>query len=302
MISRTRAVFEGTSTPVGVAHHDGITLSQGSGLHQDRGDRATAAVQLGLDDRAHRGSIGVGLGFHIRVRCQQDGFEQQVDAVASLGADRDQRHLAAVLLDDHAALGQLGLDPIGLAIRQIGLVERDHDGDFGSLGVVDGLDGLRHDTVVGGHDEDRDIGDLGTASPHRGEGLVAGRIEEDDASSVDGGLARTDVLGDATALAVSHRGLPDAVEQAGLAMIDVTHHGHDRGSLDELVGIILFVQLHLCGRGRGSFGFCLGFRGRRALGHLEPQLLGDQTGGVAIDGLIDGGEDAAPDELTDDIG
>ena len=49
-----------------------------------------------------------------------------------------------------------------------------------ALGVVDRLDRLRHDAVVGGDDEDGDVGHLRAARAHRGEGLVAGRVEEGD--------------------------------------------------------------------------------------------------------------------------
>ena len=43
-------------------------------------------------------------------------------------------------------------------------------------------------------------------------------------------LARADVLGDAAALAGRDLGRPDRVEQAGLAVVDVAHDGHDRGA------------------------------------------------------------------------
>ena len=118
-----------------------------------------------------------------------------------LGADRDERHVAAVVLDDDAVLGQLGLDALGVGVGLVDLVERDDDRHLGRPGVVDGLERLGHDAVVGGHDEDRDVGDPGAAGAHRGERLVAGRVEEDDAPAVLVDLAGADVLGDAAALA-----------------------------------------------------------------------------------------------------
>ena len=39
---------------------------------------------------------------------------------------------------------------------------------------------LGHDAVVRGHHQDDDVRDLGAAGAHQGEGLVAGRVEEDD--------------------------------------------------------------------------------------------------------------------------
>ena len=50
----------------------------------------------------------------------------------------------------------------------------------GGLGVVDRLVGLRHDAVVGGDHQHDDVGDVGAAGAHLGEGGVAGGVEEGD--------------------------------------------------------------------------------------------------------------------------
>ncbi len=79
-----------------------------------------------------------------------------------------------------AVFGELLLDPVGVGAGLVHLVDGHDDGHVGGLGVVDGLNGLRHDAVVGGHDQDGDVGDLGAAGAHGGEGFVAGRVEEGD--------------------------------------------------------------------------------------------------------------------------
>ena len=58
-------------------------------------------------------------------------------------------------------------------VGQVDLVERHHDRHAGRLGVGDGLDGLGHHAVVGGDDQDDDVGDVGASGTHRGECLVA---------------------------------------------------------------------------------------------------------------------------------
>ena len=83
---------------------------------------------------------------------------------------------------------------------------------------------------------------LRAAGAHRGERLVTRRIEEDDALAVVGDLARADVLGDAAALAGRDLGRPDGVEQARLAVVDVTHDGHDRGARLEQRRIVLLEE------------------------------------------------------------
>ena len=271
-------------------------------LHEDRGHRAATTVELRLDHRADGGPVRVGHRLDVGVGGQEDGLEQFVEAIAGLGADGHERHLTAVLLDDDAALGELGLDTVGLAVGQVHLVEGHDDGHARRLGVVDGLDRLGHDAVVGGHHQHGDVGDLGSARTHGREGLVTGRVEEDDAAAVDDGLAGADVLGDAATLAVGDGGLADGVEQAGLAVVDVAHDGHDRGTLDELVGVGLVEDILVLGRRcLLDLGVLVGDLGGPTLGHLEAQLLGHERRGVAVDGLVDGGEDAAPDQLADDV-
>ena len=147
-------------------------------------------------------------------------------------------------------LGQLGLDPVRVGVGLVDLVEGDDDRHLGRLGVADRLERLGHDPVVGGDDDDRDVGHLGAAGAHRGERLVARGVEEDDALAVVGDLAGADVLGDAAALAGRHLGRPDGVEQARLAVVDVAHDGHDRGARLEERRIVLLEQDFLGRLGR----------------------------------------------------
>jgi hypothetical protein len=53
-------------------------------------------------------------------------------------------------------------------------------GTFGRLRVVERLDRLRHDAVVGRDHQDRDVGGLRTAGTHGGERLVTRGVDEGD--------------------------------------------------------------------------------------------------------------------------
>ena len=187
------------------------------------------------------GALRVGLEL-LEVGDEQDHLDQLVEPESGLGRDRHERHVAAVLLDDDARLGQLGLDAVGVGVGLVDLVEGDDDRHLGRLGVVDRLERLGHDAVVGGDDDDRDVGHLGAAGSHRRERLMARRVEEDDALAVVGDLAGADVLGDAAPLAGRDLGRPDRVEQAGLAVVDVAHDGHDRRARLEERRIVLLEQ------------------------------------------------------------
>ena len=88
--------------------------------------------------------------------------------------------VAAPRLGHEALLGQLLEDPVDVGVLAVDLVDGHHDGHVRRPGVVDGLDGLGHDPVVGRHHQDDDVGDLGAPGPHGGEGLVARGVDEGD--------------------------------------------------------------------------------------------------------------------------
>ena len=105
--------------------------------------------------------------------------------------------------------------------------------------MVDRLDGLRHDAVVGSHDQDDNVGHLGTAGTHGRKGGVARGIDEGDLAVVDHDLRSTDGLGNTARLAGSDAGVTNGVEQARLAVVDVTHDGDDRGTGLKVGGIVV---------------------------------------------------------------
>ena len=120
----------------------------------------------------------------------------------------------APFLDEEVHVGQLSLDAVGVGTGFVNLVDGEDDGNTCRLGVVDGLDGLRHNLVVGGDDNDGDVGHLGTSGTHGREGLVAGGVEEGDLTAVSGlHLIGTDVLGDAARLAGDDVSFADIVEE-----------------------------------------------------------------------------------------
>ena len=79
--------------------------------------------------------------------------------------------------------------------------------------MADRLDGLFHDAVIRGDNQDDKIGDLCAASAHARESLVAGRIDEHDAAAILGNDGCSDVLRDATGFAARNVRRADHVEQ-----------------------------------------------------------------------------------------
>ena len=123
----------------------------------------------------------------------------------------------------------------GVGVRVVDFVDRHDDRHLGRAGMVERLEGLRHDAVVGGHHQHDDVGDVGPARAHGAEGGVAGRVEERDLRQLllalgvrEGNGVGADVLGDAAGFAGGDVGLADHVEQRGLAVVDVAHDRDDR--------------------------------------------------------------------------
>src|SRR4051794_38765012 len=251
-VERLAVLVEHRPDPaVGRARDDRVAHREGARLHEDRRQRAAALVEAGLDGDTARVLVGVGPQVERRVGGQQDRLEQAVDAHQLLGGDVDEHRVAAVLLGHEVVLGELLADLGGVGPLLVHLVDRDDDRDACRLGVVERLDGLRHDAVVGGHDEDGDVGHLRAAGTHGGERLVARGVDEGD-RAVDAlvlvvDLVGTDVLGDAARLVGDDVRRPDRVEQLGLAVVDVTHHRDDRRPrLEELLvalGLALDVDV-----------------------------------------------------------
>src|SRR4051794_15601950 len=232
--------------PVGVAGHDRVADPQRAALDQDGRDGTAALVQLALDDDALGVLLGVGPQVQGCVGGEQDRREQVLDALTGGRGDVDEHRLAAVLLGHQPVLGELLADLGGVGPLLVDLVDRDHDRHLSGLGVVERLDRLRHDAVVGSDHQDDDVGHLGPTGTHRGERLVTRSVDEGDRPllliELGDDLVRADVLGDAAGLPRHHVGVADGVQQLGLAVVDVTHDG-DHGRTDlPVLGVALVAE------------------------------------------------------------
>ena len=162
--------------------------------------------------------------------------------------------------------------------------------------MVDGFDGLRHHAVVGRDHEDRDVGGVGTACAHGGERLVTRRVDEGDRVAVVHGLVRTDVLGDAAGFARDDVRVADRVEQRGLAVVDVAHHGDDRRArLEERVVVFVVVAEQ---RLQLELGLLAGLDEQ----HLGAERLGDQLDHLVGERLRAGDHLARVEQEAHEVG
>ena len=106
--------------------------------------------------------------------------------------------------------------------------------------MADGFLSLRHDTVVDGHDQNGDVGHVGSASAHLGKGFVARSIDKGDGMAVSFNLIGSNVLGDAAFFARNDVNADNPVQERGFSVVDVSQEGNNRRTRLEQSGIIVF--------------------------------------------------------------
>ncbi len=157
--------------------------------------------------------------------------------------------------------------------------------------MADRFGGLLHHAVIGGDDQNDDVGGVGAACAHFRKSLVAGGIDKGDLrAGSQRDAIRADMLGDAARFARHDVGQAQSVQKRGLAVIDMAHDGDHRGTRNK---ILLLVFAALKADFDVSFGDAL---------DLVAEFLNDQLGRVGVDALGDGGHDAKFHQRFDDIG
>ena len=154
---------------------------------------------------------------------------------------------------------------------------------------------LWHHTVIGGNHNNGDIRHARATRSHRREGLVSWGIEEEDGAIATLHLARSKMLGNATAFARSHTCLAQCVEQARFAVVDMAHHCDDWGACDQRCpwGFAEEFGFRCSGwRLRGRLWCYLRFVRLRLL-YGEAELGRNERGRLAINALVHGGKDTA---------
>ena len=102
--------------------------------------------------------------------------------------------------------------------------------------MVNSFNRLRHNAVVGSNYQHHNIRDFSTAGAHGGKGGVARCVYEGNLlprGNLD--LISTDVLRNATGLALGHISGTKGVQQRGLAVVDMSHNRHDGRAIAKLV-------------------------------------------------------------------
>ena len=220
--------------------HDEIARMQSAVLNQYRANVAAAFVDARFDYGAE--AFLLGIRFQIEdFGLKRQAFEQLGDPFALERADGDAHDVTAPFFSDQLVLGQLALDALGIGALLIDLVDGDDDRHTGSPGVIDRFHRLRHDAVVGSDHQNDQVRDRSTASAHGGKGSVSGGVQEDDRPGGGFDAISADMLCNSARFACGYIGLANAIEQRGLAVIDVTHDG-DHGGAPDRIRILLALR------------------------------------------------------------
>ncbi len=190
----------------------GVSLPQETFLDQDRGHRPPALVQPGLYYAAPGRTVRPGLEFQ-DVGLQEDHVQKLVHPLAGLGRNFHEDRLSAPGFGDEADFHHLPAHFFRVGSGLVHFVYGHHDGHARGLGVVGGFPGLGHQAVIGGHDENDDVRDLGAPGTHGREGFVPGRVQEGDVAAAGPDVIGPDVLGDAPGLAALNVGFADIVQE-----------------------------------------------------------------------------------------
>ena len=239
-----------------------------------------------------------------QIGLKQDHLDQLIDVLPGEGGDLDEDRIPAPIVRHQAFVLQLLADLQGVGVGMIHLVDGDDDRDFGGAGVVEGLQGLGHDAVVGGHDQHNDVGDVGAPGAHRTERRVARSVQEGDLRQFllplgvrKGNRVGPDMLGNAPGFPSGDVGLADDVQQSRLAVIDVAHDGYHRGARDQVGGFVLDIQFDLPERRMDKPAPAFPFLNLEPAPVLGANLLGE----ILVDGLVDVSEDAQFDQVGNNL-
>ena len=145
-----------------------------------------------------------------------------------MGGNRYKDGAAAPILGNQLILSQLLLYLIHVGAWLINLIDGHNDFHIGCLCVVDGLNCLRHYTVVRSHYQDGNVRGLCSSHTHGRKCLMARRIQKRNLAVVYLNDRRTNMLGDAACLSCSHVGLTDGVQKGGFTMVNMAHNTHNR--------------------------------------------------------------------------
>ena len=195
----------------GRTNNDCIPGMQGTTLYEQRGNRTAPLIQLRLDNRSGCQLVWIGTEI-VYLGYDQNGFQQITDTGSEFCRDIRVNRISAPFLRHQTKLTHFGNNAFTVRTGLVNFVDCNDNRYTCSLGMVNGLLGLRHYTVIGSDNDNNQIGNLGTPGTHCGKGLMSRCIQEGNPLSLYIYLIGTDMLGNTTKLAFCNMCLTDGIQ------------------------------------------------------------------------------------------
>ena len=267
-----------------------------AGFDEGNGNWTLLRVEVRFEDEGETVAFGVASEV-VHFGNEQDMLEEFVDVFAVLGADFNRRVVATPFFEEDIVVGKLLLDARDICFGFVDFVDGDDGRDMVFADIGNDFFGLRADAVIGGNDQNGDVGEGDAAFAHGGKGFVTGCIDKGDEFAALFDLIGTDRLGDAAGLFARDIGFADRIEEGGFAVIDVSQDGDDgRARVERFSGGFFLRAYFEEAFERESFApACF-----EVFFGFESHILRDDARGFEVDFLVDGGEDFILHELHDD--
>ncbi len=266
-----------------------IRFLQGTVLYQQRCYRATALIQTGFNNNTMGSTVRIGFQF-LHFGNQKNGFQQLIQVHTGLSGNRNTDGVTTPLFRNNFMFSQLLHNFIHGSFRLIHFVDSNHNGNFGSFGVVNGFNGLWHDTVVCGNNQNGNISCQCTSGTHFGKGGMARGIQEGNALTVYVYTVCTNGLRNTTGFSGGNGCVTDGVQNRSFTMVNVTHNTDNRIPRKQIFLCIYGIIDNLIFNGNHVFSF---YRGT--------QLFCKNGSGVKINDIVDGGHLAQGEELLNNF-
>ena len=164
-------------------------------------------------------------------RFEEERHLEVLHALPGHCADLHALHVSARLLQRDPRGDELRPDAFRVRSGRVAFGDRHDVAAIRRLDVRRRLARLRHDAIVRGAHQHRDVRAPRAPLSHRGESRVPRRVQEGELAAVgEGDDERADVLRYSASLPRGDGRAPQGVQQRGLAVVHVPHHRDDGAS------------------------------------------------------------------------
>ncbi|MNZ71314.1 hypothetical protein D3C78_896740 [compost metagenome] len=234
-------IHHSTNASEAVACDKSITDFERTVLNEDTGDRATALIKLGFNNRTASTFIRISFIF-INFCYKQNHFKQTFEAHFLFRRNVNENGISAPLFRYESVLSQFLLHFIRVSIRLIDFVHCNDDWQSSCFRMVNSLYRLRHNAVIGSYYDNRNICKLCTAGTHCSKRFMTRSIQECNFLTVNFNLVSTDMLRNTASFSACYICRTNRIQQRCLTMVNVTHDRNDRRTFQQIRFLIHFFE------------------------------------------------------------